>query len=277
MEIILRHNFDKINVLDSYWDPSNFSRPDPDAGGTGLNSAGQFRWKRQLIALLLFGISFGYVEAAVVTYLRPQLFAARSAHSPESRELFPLLTLQQVKAAGPEMVKMTETEIIREAATLAMLGTVAAAAGDNFHQWLAFFLVEFGAWDIAFYAFLKILIAWPRSMVTWDILFLIPVPWTGPVLAPVIVSLTMIATGLVILRRESARASIGLRGIHWAGICSGAVLILAAFMWDYRNIMGGGMPNPFHWLLFAIGEALWLTGVAHALFAAPFHQAERLR
>ncbi len=239
-------------------------------------SARKFRWKRQLIALLLFGIAFGYVEAAVVTYLRPQFLAARSAKSSQSRELFPLLTLQQVKAAGPEMVKMTETEIIREAATLAMLGTVAAAAGTTVRQWLAFFLLEFGTWDVAFYASLKILIDWPRSMLTWDILFLIPVPWTGPVLAPVIVALTMIATGLIILRWESAGTAIGLPGIHWPGICAGAVLILAAFMWDYRNIMAGGMPNPFHWWLFAIGEVLWLGGVAVALLATP-HPAKRSR
>ncbi len=234
-----------------------------------MDSENKSRWKRPLTALLVFGISFGYVEAAVVTYLRPQFFAARAASSPRNQELFPLLTLQQVEAAGPKMVKMTETEIIREAMTLAMLGAVAGVAGATFRQWLAFFLLEFGAWDIAFYACLKILIDWPRSMLTWDILFLIPVPWTGPVLAPVIVALTMIATGLVIWGWESDGPSIGLQGIHWVGICSGAVLILAAFMWDYRNIMAGGMPNPFHWWLFAIGEMLWLAGVVFALLVAP--------
>jgi hypothetical protein len=227
-----------------------------------MSSAPKVRWKRQVIAVLLFGISFGYVEAAVVTYLRPQFFALRAA---QSLELFPLLTLQQIKAAGLGFVRMTETEVAREAATLVMLGSVAAAAGGNFRQWLAFFLLEFGAWDIAFYFFLKVLIDWPRSLLTWDVLFLIPVPWTGPVLAPVIVALTMIATGIVILRQESYQRSTALKAVHWIGVCTGAVLILAAFMWDYRNIMAGGMPNPFHWGVFAVGELLWLAAVLHSL------------
>ncbi len=225
-----------------------------------MSSAATFRWKRQAISVLLFGISFGYVEAAVVTYLRPQFFAVREV---QSLDLFPLLTIQQIKAAGLGFVRMTETEMVREAATLAMLGTVAAAAGSNFRQWLAFFLLGFGAWDIAFYSFLKALINWPHSLLTWDVLFLIPVPWTAPVLAPVIVALTMIATGLIISRQEPDGR--GLKAVHWIGISAGALLILAAFMWDYRNIMAGGMPNPFHWGAFAFGEVLWLAAVLDAL------------
>jgi hypothetical protein len=241
-----------------------------------LNSAGKFRCKRHVIAVLFFGISFGYVEAAIVTYLRPQFFAVRAAYGQQGRDLFPLLTLQQVKAAGPEILRMTRTEIIREVATLAMLGAVAAAAGGTFRQWLAFFLLDFGAWDIAFYVFLKVLIDWPGSLLTWDILFLIPVPWTGPVIAPIFVALTMLGTGFAILHWESGAKSSGLRGIHWTGICAGGVLILAAFMWDYRNIMAGGMPNPFHWWLFALGESMWLVALAHALLTPSVANAPRI-
>ena len=103
---------------------------------------------------------------------------------------------QQVRAAGPDMVRLVGTEVAREAATLLMLGAVAAAVGGNFRQWFAFFLLAFGAWDISYYAFLKVLIDWPKSLLTWDVLFLIPVPWSGPVLAPALVALTMVGTGL---------------------------------------------------------------------------------
>ncbi len=239
----------------------------------GLSSTNKYRWKRRAVAVLLFGVSFGYVEAAVVTYLRPQFFAVQARSTPPGRDLFPLPTLEQIKAAGPEMVRMTETEIVREAATMVMLGAVAAAAGGSFRQWLAFLLLEFGAWDIAFYASLKILIDWPGSLLTWDILFLIPVPWTGPVIAPVIVALTMMGTGFAILRWEADGQPVRPRGIHWIGITAGAGLILAAFLWDYRNIMAGGMPNPFHWGLFAVGEGLWLVAVAHALISESVHKA----
>ena len=56
-------------------------------------------------------------------------------------------------------------------------------------------LIVFGAWDLSFYASLKVLIGWPASLMTWDLLFLIPVPWVGPVLAPSIVSITLVPVG----------------------------------------------------------------------------------
>src|SRR5260370_7926441 len=89
----------------------------------------------------------------------------------------------------------------REAATIVMLAAIALAGADNAGQWAAAFAIAFGTWDIAFYAFLKLLLDWPASLLTWDILFLIPIPWVGPVLAPVIVSASMIAAGLWHLRR----------------------------------------------------------------------------
>jgi len=224
---------------------------------------------RPVIAILLFGISFGYVEAAVVTYLRPHFVAVRATFYPQSfgDELFPLLSPQQVRAAGPEMVRLAETEVVREAATLLMLGAVASAVGANPRQWFAFFLMAFGAWDIFYYGFLKILIDWPKSLLTWDILFLLPVPWSGPVLAPALVSLTMIGTGFVFVWRESNGRPLRLRAVHWVGAYAAGVLIVAAFTWDFRSVMAGGMPTPFHWPLFALGEALGVLAFLHALRA----------
>ncbi|MGO8818124.1 MAG: hypothetical protein ACLQVG_26060 [Terriglobia bacterium] len=230
-----------------------------------MNSAHPVRWKRPIIATLLFGISFGYVEAAVVTYLRPQFEAVRATFAPPSRDLFPLLSPEQVRAAGPDMVRLVVTEIAREAATLVMLGAVAAVAGGNFRQWFAFFMLGFGAWDISYYVFLKVLIDWPESLLAWDILFLIPVPWSGPVLAPALVALTMVGTGLVYLWRESNGHPIRMSVLHWLGAYVGAMFVLASFIWDYRNVMAGGMPKPFHWPLFALGEIIWLVAFLHWL------------
>jgi hypothetical protein len=225
------------------------------------------RCRRQIIAVLLFGIAFGYVEAAVVTYLRPQFYSVRGAFAPPSPrdELFPILTLQQVRAAGPDMVKSVSTEVVREAATLLMLGAVAVAVGGNLRQWLAFFMLAFGAWDLAYYVLLKVLLDWPKSLLTWDILFLIPVPWTGPVLAPALVALTMVGMALVYLWRDSNGHPVRLKAVHWLCAYAGALLILAAFLSDYRNVMAGGMPKPFNWPLFALGEGLWMAALLHWL------------
>ena len=244
-----------------------------------MNSAAHSRWKRQATAILLFGIAFGYLEAAVVTYLRPQFYSAREKFlSQGSRDdLFPLLSLPQVTAAGPEMVRLVGTEVVREAATLLMLGAVAAAVGSDFPQAVAFFLLAFGAWDIAFYVFLKVLIDWPRSLLTWDILFLIPVPWSGPVLAPVLVALTMIGSAFVYLWRESNGHAVRLQALHWLGAGTGTLIILATFTLDWRNIMAGGMPKGFNWPLFVFGELLWAATLIHWLRRTSAHNQNSTR
>ena len=218
-------------------------------------------WKRTLLALLIFGTAFGYLEAAVVTYLRllhgPDV--ARFHPGRKADDLFPLLTLEQLRALGAQTTHTLGTELGREAATIVMVAAIALAVSRNAGEWAAAFVIVFGTWDITFYAFLKVLIDWPASLMTWDILFLIPVPWVGPVLAPVLVSAAMIAAGVWQMRRP-----VRVRAKEWFGILGGAVVVIIAFALDYENIMAGGMPNPFHWGVFIVGLA---TGVASYAWA----------
>src|SRR5580692_942385 len=213
--------------------------------------------RRAVVALFLFGISFGYVEAAVVVYLRALYDPIRARLHPERspHDLFPLITSQQLADAGPEHARRLVIEIGREAATMLTLAAVALAIARNLHQWIAAFAIVFGVWDITFYAFLKLMIRWPESLSTWDILFLIPLPWVGPIWAPVLVALSMIVCGLISLRAG------GIRGgpLHWAGVLGGALIIIVAFVWDFRNTTAGGFPNPFNRPLFLLGEAIGLT------------------
>jgi hypothetical protein len=219
--------------------------------------------RRAIAALFLFGISFGYVEAAVVVYLRAIYDPIRQRIHPERKptELFPLITPQQLADSGPENPRRLVIEVGREAATMLMLAAVALAVASNFRQWFAAFAIVFGVWDITFYAFLKVMIHWPDSLSTWDILFLIPLPWVGPVWAPVLVALTMIVCGLISFR------SGGLLGtpLHWLGVLAGALVIVIAFVWDFRNTSAGGLPNPFNWPLFLVGEAIALIAFLAAL------------
>ena len=155
-------------------------------------------------------------------------------------------------------------ELGRELATILMLAAAALAVGRTRAQWTAAFGFVFGVWDIFFYVFLKLLIHWPASLFTWDILFLLPGPWVGPVLSPVIVSATMIVAGAMVLVRESRGRLLRLRWIHWTGILAGASVIIVAFLWDWRNTTAGNWPNPFNWPLFLVGEALGLAAFLHA-------------
>lgn len=218
------------------------------------------KWWRVATALVLFGVSFGYVEASVVVYLRAVYDPVRQKLHPDrpAGELFPLIRVDQLRRAAPEKSWLLGVEVAREAATMMMLASVAAAAGDR-SLWLPSFAIAFGTWDLFFYVFLKMLLHWPVSIMTWDILFLIPVPWAAPVLAPVIVSMTIIAAGILALARP-----IRMLPAHWFAMTVGGVLILMSFMWDYRNLMAGGVPRPFAWRLFGAGELVGLLAFLHA-------------
>jgi len=236
--------------------------------------------RRAVAALFLFGISFGYVEAAVVVYLRAIYDPIRARLHPERgpNDLFPLITSQELANAGPENPRRLAIEIGREAATMVMLGAVALAAASNLHQWIAAFAIAFGVWDISFYTFLKLMIHWPESLNTWDILFLIPLPWVGPVWAPVLVALSMIVCGLISLRADGIRGRLP----HFAGVLAGAAVIVIAFVWDFRNTSAGGLPNPFNWPLFLVGESIGLIAFLAATFPSPtttreFRVSQKLR
>ena len=230
-----------------------------------MHTTGRFSYLRAVAILLLFGVAFGYLEAAVVTYLRILHEPARERFYPGQppAQMFPLLTLQQVRAAGQG--KTLYVEIGREAATMLMLAAIALAVSRNPRQWTAAFAIVFGVWDIVFYAGLKLLLGWPASLFTWDILFLIPVPWVGPVIAPMLVSAAMITAGIWCLRREGAGRPPRVRIGNAAGVLLGALIVILSFTLDYRNIMAGGMPHPFHWGVFGLGLGVGAVSYGRAV------------
>jgi hypothetical protein len=228
------------------------------------------RFVRAVVALVLFGVSFGYVEAAVVVYLRDVYAPLHGQYYPErANELFPLVRLDQLAAAEPRYGQYLRIELGREAATLLMLAAVALAVAGNAAQWLAAFGLAFGVWDIFFYVFLKVFVGWPDSLWTWDLLFLVPVPWVGPVLAPVIVSVTMIAAGGVVLWRESVGRPVRLTRTAVLALTGGALIVVVAFCWDFRAVLAGATPETFNWPVFALGEVLGVAALLPAFRATP--------
>jgi hypothetical protein len=235
----------------------------------GLSGRATLPLRRVLLALTLFGVSFGYVEAAVVVYLRAvydPLHARLYPHRPAD-DLLPLVPMDRLAAEGLTRVAWPGAELAREAATLVMLAAAALAVARNFRQWFAAFVFAFGLWDLFYYVFLKVLLDWPSSLLTWDILFLVPVPWVAPVLAPAAVALTMVVAGAVALCREAGGRPVYLGCGHWAALSAGGLIIVLTFCWDYRRVAAGGEAAPFPWALFAGGEALAVAGLVHALLA----------
>jgi hypothetical protein len=224
-----------------------------------------------LTALVLFGVAFGYVEAAVVVYLRAayeplheRLYPSEHA-DPRLGGLLPFIPLSHLQREGPAFVDWAATELAREAATLLLLAAAALAVARNFRTWFAAFVLAFGLWDLFYYVFLKILIGWPESLLTWDILFLVPVPWVAPVLAPELVALVMVIAGGVALVREARGRPLRLTWTHWLALVVGGLMIVGAFCKDFQHIEQGGLPHPFDWPLFAAGLALGVAAFAHSL------------
>lgn len=178
-------------------------------------------------ALVVFAIAMGLLEAVVVVYLRTLVY-------PDGFR-FPLKILSE---------QIYAVEVAREAATLVMLAGVGAAAGRKYYDRLAYFLLTFAVWDIFYYVFLKIYLDWPATLLDWDILFLIPTTWIGPVLAPVLCSLVMILMAALILYFDQHEKLICFNTLEWAGIYGGALVIFLTFVRDYAGmIMSSDLPQ----------------------------------
>jgi hypothetical protein len=188
-----------------------------------------------------------WVESAVVFYLRMQI----DRLDPYQPNPLPITTLG-----------FGRVELVREAATMIMLLAVGWLAGRDIRARFGYTLVAFGVWDILCYVFLVPMTGWPRSLLDWDILFLLPLPWWGPVLAPVSISALMIACGVLMSQFEAAAPRRA-----WLLNLAGAGVALYVFMADSIRAVGAGveavrmvLPTWFNWPLF---------GVALALMSAP--------
>jgi hypothetical protein len=223
---------------------------------------GRTSFRRVFGALVLFGLAFGFVEAAVVIDIRAvyEPLHQRLHPSASPDDLFPVLTLDDLRSAGPMHLKLLHVELAREAATIVMLGAIALAFARNAREWLGGFLIAFGVWDIAFYAALRLLIGWPASLATWDLLFLLPVPWTAPVVAPMAVAVGMIVAGAAVLRREDIGRPVRLGALPLGTILIGAATMVVAFCWDWRAVVDGGRPETFAWGIFLVGGIIATFG-----------------
>lgn len=152
----------------------------------------------QVLLVTLFAIAMGYVEAAVVVYLRA-LYYPDGFPIPVKLGALPIRFTRIPEFENRMPQSMLRTEVGREVATIVMLASLALLVGSTPAQMLGVFLLAFGVWDIFYYVFLKLLIRWPESPKTLDVLFLIPVPWIGPVWLPVSVSVVMVVAGAALL------------------------------------------------------------------------------
>ena len=196
----------------------------------------------------LFAISMAYLESAVVVYLRELYY-------PDGFQ-FPLSGIP---------LRILLVEIGREAATILMLYAYAKSVGRNSREVLAYFSINFGIWDIWYYIWLKLLLDWPATILDWDILFLIPLPWVGPVLAPLLVSLALVITGYIFLRFEIQNKPIRLTKIEWILEFMAGFLIILSFLNKEKDVSTIDIPEYYPWCLFLFGLILGLVVFAARL------------
>ena len=207
--------------------------------------------KRWLV-VALFAAAMAWVESAAVLYLRVQLDRV----------------IPYQPRPWPVSVGLGQVELVREAATLVMLLTVGWLAGQTWRSRLAYSMIAFGVWDILYYVFLAPMSGWPTSLLDWDILFLLPLPWWGPVLAPVLISVLLIAGGTLVSQFDRPHRPL------WPGQLAlwlnlvGVLLALYIFMADAIRVAGNGeearnvLPTWFNWPLFIVALLLMAAPVA---------------
>ena len=159
----------------------------------------------QLLFGFAFALAFGFAESAVVVYLRAAsgLLPGLAGTLADVQRLAARDYVQSTLLAQFPPSLLT-VEVFREAATIVMLLSTAALAASRLKEFCAFFLWEFAVWDIAYYAGLWLLVRWPASLKSFDVLFLIPRPWIAQVWFPILVSSLTLAA-VVASRAKSRR------------------------------------------------------------------------
>jgi hypothetical protein len=153
---------------------------------------------RDLFFLLLFGVAFGFVEAAVVFYLRDLIHFRQNYSISHYKVLLNLGFITFVSPSHSLLLnhRVSDVEIARETSTIVMLVCVAFLAAKRTRQRVGAFLVGFATWDLTYYLWLRVIDDWPKSLFTRDVFFLIPVTWIGPVITPIIICLVMLGVGI---------------------------------------------------------------------------------
>jgi hypothetical protein len=210
----------------------------------------------------LYAVAMAYVEAAAVVYLRRILGV-----------------VDLIRDMAPFDPRIARVELGRELATLIMIAALGWALGRSWQARWAFACFAFGLWDIFYYVWLRVLLGWPSSLFEPDILFLIPLPWWGPVLSPLLIALLAVFGGVLAVRIDDQGGVIRPGSARWAAFLAGTFTVLYAFMADAiaalpatSEELGRLKPTAFPWPVYLIGLALMVWSVTSALRAA---RAER--
>ena len=205
--------------------------------------------KFRLSSIIIFAMAMGIMEAICVVYIRQIIFPPYGIISDTPTGYFNFYY-----------------EIIRESITIIMLLTTAMLAAFNWRTRLAMFFLAFGTWDIFYYVGLKLFLNWPQSIMDWDTLFLIPIPWHSPVIVPVLISFYFIVGSIFIISHEGngTRLRFDAKVVLLQVLAFGIWLI--SFMNNTNQIDEFGYDNvKYSWILFNIALVFGIASLRLSL------------
>jgi hypothetical protein len=202
---------------------------------------------RTITWLTVYAIAMAQVEAALVIHLRTIYYGDN-----------PLTVFPLALVSDRDLL----IELMREFATVIMILSVSLLQSRRGIRVFAAFIYVFGLWDIAYYLWLKLLLGWPTRWLEWDVLFLIPWPWLGPWIAPVLVSILFVGAGARLLSSPGHFTRIFLSAFVF-----GAAVVVAAFLLPASAITveeqaGRLAAGEFPWRFYVPGYLLMLWSLS---------------
>ncbi len=223
--------------------------------------------KRKFWIITIYAIAMAFLESAVVIYIR-ELYYKGGFNFPLEMNVNPFIM---------------NVEWVREIATIVMLVAIGYMTSKKSYEKFAYFIYAFAIWDIFYYVFLKLVIDWPSSLLTWDLLFLIPWSWLGPVITPLICSLLFIVLAFLIVNYSDSRKNIKFSVLEWICFIGAGILVLYTWLYDYGSIIFSNgfyksfltlstnsefiaitskyVPTSYNWFLFCIAIILTIIGI----------------
>ena len=194
--------------------------------------------RTKVACLVAFAVAMAFVEAAVFVYLRRILWEG------------PIFPMQELPGT------LLLVEVGRELATIVMLASVAVLSVRGGIRRMGAFLLAFAVWDIFYYVWLHATIGWPAGLSDWDVLFLVPLPWVGPVWSVLLISTGMLVFSVPFLGApENAPFSPGPWG--WTSGVAGAGVIVGTYILEWKKIgYGAEIPAKFSLVPFFLGIVL---------------------
>ena len=137
--------------------------------------------------------------------------------------------------------------------------------------------IVLSAWTLSYYAWLYILLGWPKSLFAFTLLFDSPAYWIGPVLCPLLLALTAMIAATFLMNLAQYRIASPPSVAHWGLVIAGGVVCAYSFVAESSYYAAGGAAPRFSWDVFWVGYLLALLPILHFMIVLLRKERARFR